>query len=103
VLLVLLVGRLGDFGVGRLLRYLGRMLPAIALMAIVVVQLLGLIDWTVPGPFWMRLGVLAGAVCSGALAYAFGCWLFGVDEIRQGGRYLRDRFLRGRTAGGPRR
>jgi len=103
VLLALLVGRLGDFGAGRLLRYLGRMLPAMALMAIVVVQFLGLIDWTVPGPFWTRLGILAGAVCSGALAYAFGCWLFGVDEIRQGGRYLRDRFLRGRTAGGPRR
>ena len=98
LLMVLLRRRLGDFGTGRLLRCLLRLVPGLGLMTVAVVELLDLVEWTLPGPFLPRLGVLAAAVVAGALGYAFGCWLFGVDEIRQVGRYLRDRLLRRRAA-----
>ena len=93
-LLFLLSRREGRFGGWLLLRHLLRLLPGLILLAVVVSQILGTVNWLLPGPFWPRLGILLAAVFSGALVYGLGCWVFGVDEIRRCGSYLAEKVTR---------
>ncbi len=88
VLLTLLARREGGLGGERLLANLARLLPGLGLMAVVAHTVLARVDWLTPGPFWPRLMILMAAVCGGAVAYALGCWVFGVDEIRRCGSFL---------------
>jgi putative peptidoglycan lipid II flippase len=100
VLMFILSRRLGGFGVGRLAINLLRLLPGLALMSIIVYEILDPVDWLVADAFWPRLGVLLAAVFGGVLAYAFGCWAFGVEEIRRCGSFLIGKLVR-RRADGP--
>ena len=99
-LLFLLGRRMGGFGVGRLAVNLLRLLPGLGLMAIVVHAILGSVDWLAAGAFWPRFGILSAAVLAGALVYALGCWVFGVDEIRRCGGFLAGKILRRHAPGG---
>lgn len=98
VLMILLIRRMGSFGLARLFECLLRLLPGLGLMAVVAHEILKRVDWLVPGAFWPRLGILLAATCAGALAYAFGCWAFGVDEIKRCGRYLLGKLMRRHSA-----
>jgi hypothetical protein len=52
-------------------------------MAIVVVLLLGQVNWLLPGSFGLRFALLGSAVLCGCLVYVASLWLFGVREIQQ--------------------
>jgi len=96
VLSRLLLRRLGDFGMVRLLQILLRLVPGLVVMSGVVMVLLSRVDWMQPGPFWGRLLLLLAAVALGGLVYAVCCWLCGVAEIRQCGEFLQRKIFKRR-------
>lgn len=100
VLFLLLARRMGTLGGGRLTVNFLRLLPGLLLMSVVVHEILGTVDWLTAGTFWPRFAVLLAAVFAGALAYALGCWIFGVDEIKRCGGFLAGKLLRRRPTAG---
>lgn len=83
VLSLLLTRRLGDFNASMILPVVVRMLPGLGLMTVVVSLVVGNVDWLSAGPFWPRFGLLGCAVSLGMLSYAFGLWLFRVQELQR--------------------
>lgn len=83
VLTLLLSRRLGDLNLSALLRTTLRMIPGLCFMAIVVVMILGQVNWLLPGSFGMRFVLLGSAVLCGSLVYVASLWIFGVKEIQQ--------------------
>ena len=59
------------------------MIPGLCFMAIVVVLILGQVNWLLPGPFGIRFVLLGSAVLCGCLVYVASLWIFGVKEIQQ--------------------
>ncbi len=93
VLTLLLARRLGSLELMLIWRTLLRMLPGLGLMTFVVVQLIGQVDWLIPGSFAMRLMLLGATVVVGGLIYVVSLWLFGVKEMRQAWTMIANRFL----------
>lgn len=93
-LLWLLKRRMGGVDLCGLPGFVLRLLPGLLAMSIVVAGLLGLVDWQVKGAFLGRFALLLGAVGGGAAAYAGGCWLCRVDEVKQGWKLVAERRLR---------
>lgn len=88
LLLVLLQRKVGTFFQKALYVPILKVLPACLLMAIVVSFLLSSVDWLQSGLLLHKSLVLSAAVVVGALIYLACCYLFKVDEIRQGWRLL---------------
>jgi putative peptidoglycan lipid II flippase len=82
-LLWLLNRRIGGIDLRGMLKFSLRLLPGLLAMTAVVIGVIGCADWQVKGAFWPRLAVLAGATGGGAAAYAAGCWLCRVAEVKQ--------------------
>ena len=83
VLLWALRRKVGPLGLRPVLATLLRVLPATALMAAVVVGILGFGHWQVPGDRLAKGGVLFLAVAGGGGVYALSCALFRVPEAKQ--------------------
>jgi len=98
-LLWLLNRRMGGIDLRGLFGFMLRLLPGLVAMSIVAAALLGMVNWQVKGPFLERFMLLFAAVGSGAAAYAAGCWLCRIDEVKQGWRILTERLSR-RLRGG---
>jgi putative peptidoglycan lipid II flippase len=98
-LLWLLNRRIGGINLYGMLGFIGRLLPGSLAMTAVVIGVLGCADWQVKGVFWQRFVLLGGAVGGGAAAYAVGCWLCRVTEVKQLWDMLASR-LRRRASGG---
>lgn len=98
-LLWLLNRRIGGIDLYGMLGFVGRLIPGLLAMAAVVFGVLGWADWQVKGIFWQRFAVLASAVGGGAAAFAVGCWLCRVTEVKQLWDLLAAR-LRRRASGG---
>ena len=94
VLTLLLARRLGRLDVAVIWRTLLRMLPGLAMMAFIVILLIGQVDWLTPGPFGARSVLLGSAVAAGGLVYVASLWVFGVTEMRQAWALVADRFAR---------
>jgi putative peptidoglycan lipid II flippase len=92
VLTLLLSRRLGDLDLALIWRTLLRMLPGLGLMTLVVVLLIGQVDWLTPGSFMMRFLLLGTAVVAGSLVYVACLWMFGVKEMRQAWGIVANRF-----------
>lgn len=98
-LLWLLNRRMGGIDLRALGGFTARLIPGLLAMSLIVVVLLGLADWQVKGLFWNRFALLIAAVGGGAAAYAAGCWLCRVEEIKQAWQLLGGRLSR-RLRGG---
>jgi putative peptidoglycan lipid II flippase len=98
-LLWLLNRRIGAINLYGMVGFIGRLLPGLLAMTAVVIGVLDCADWQVKGVFWQRFALLGGAVGGGAAAYAVGCWLCRVAEVKQLWEMLAVR-LRRRTSGG---
>lgn len=92
VLTLLLSRRLGGLDLALIWRTLLRMLPGLGLMTLVVILLIGQVDWLTPGPFTQRFLLLGTAVVAGSLVYAACLWLFGIKEMRQAWGIVANRF-----------
>ncbi|RLB74562.1 MAG: murein biosynthesis integral membrane protein MurJ, partial [Deltaproteobacteria bacterium] len=68
-----------------------KVIPACLLMALAVSYLLNSVDWLQDGLLLNKSLVLSAAVIVGAMIYLGCCYLFKVDEIRQGWQLLRSR------------
>jgi len=93
-LLWLLNRRIGGIDLRGMLGIAVRLLPGLLAMIAVVVVVLGCADWQSKGPFWLRSGLLAGAAGGGAAAYALGCWLCRIAEVKQAWQMLVTRLQR---------
>ena len=71
-----------------------RLLPGLLAMTLLVLWLLSLVDWLVPGIFLLRFALLIAAVTAGGLIYVLVGWWLGVTEIRQAWELLGRRFTR---------
>jgi len=91
MLLVLLQRRVGTFFQKALYVPIVKVIPACLLMALAVSFLLNTVDWLQDGLLLNKSLVLSAAVVLGALIYLGCCYLFKVDEIRQGWQLLRNR------------
>jgi putative peptidoglycan lipid II flippase len=94
VLTILLSRRLGSLDLEAIFRISLRMIPGLCLMAVVVIFLIGQVDWMTPGPFGTRFVLLASAVFGGGLVYAASLWMFGVKEVQQAWSLLAKRVSR---------
>ncbi len=94
MLLVLLQRRVGTFFQKALYVPIVKVIPACLLMALAVSFLLNTVDWMQDGLFLNKSLVLSAAVVVGALIYLGCCYIFKVDEIRQGWQLLRRRGAR---------
>ncbi len=98
VLVWLLSRRLGRLQLGELLSACLRLVPALFCMSLVVLLLLGQVDWSLQGNFLPRFALLVSAVVAGALTYLSVSWWLGVREVRQGWSLLMDKLGRGSHA-----
>lgn len=89
LLLWMLRRKVGSFLHGSLWGPLFKVLPACALMAVVVWPLLDLIDWAQPDHGLEKAAVLFSAVALGGSVYLGTCLLLRVSEIRQALELLR--------------
>jgi putative peptidoglycan lipid II flippase len=83
VLIWLLDRRLNGINLRRLRGFVLRLFPGLLIMAVVVVGLLGVVDWRVKGVFWQRLLLLLATVGCGGAAFFACCRFCGVDEVRK--------------------
>ena len=58
-------------------------------MALPVYGVAHLIDWTVPGSFWLQAADLTAAMLAGGLAFAAAAYVIGGPEVATIGRQLR--------------
>ncbi|MEA3363904.1 MAG: murein biosynthesis integral membrane protein MurJ [Thermodesulfobacteriota bacterium] len=91
MLLLLLQRKVGSFFKKSLYAPILKVIPACLLMALSVSFLLSSVDWLQDGLLLNKSLVLSAAVAVGALVYLGCCYLFKVDEIRQGWQLLRRR------------
>jgi len=91
MLVVLLQQQVGTFLKRSLSTPILKAIPACLLMALSVSFLLNSVNWLQDGLLLRKSLVLAAAVAVGALIYLGCCYLFKVDEIRQGWQLLRRR------------
>lgn len=91
LLLILLQRKVGSFFQKALYLPILKVIPACLLMAFAVSALLGRVDWLQGGLLLNKSLVLFSAIAVGALIYLGCCYLFKVDEIRQGWQLLRKR------------
>jgi len=91
MLLVLLQRKVGAFFQKTLYVPILKAIPACLLMAFTVAFILNTVDWLQDGLLLSKSLVLSAAVVAGALIYLGCCYLFKVDEIRQGWQMLRNR------------
>lgn len=91
LLLMLLQRKVGRFFQKALCRPVLKAIPACLLMASAVVFLLDTVDWLQVGSLLHKSLILFSAIFVGALIFVGSCYLFRVDEIRQGWQLLRRR------------
>ena len=91
MLLALLQRKVGTFFQSALYVPILKAIPACLLMALAVSSLLSSVDWLQGGLLLNKSLVLAAAVVVGSLIYLGCCYLFRVDEIRQGWQLLRNK------------
>ena len=91
MLLVLLQRKVGTFFRKALYVPILKVIPACLLMALAVSFLLNRVDWLQDGLLLNKSLVLSTAIVVGALIYLGCCYVFKVDEIRQGWQLLRRR------------
>ncbi len=84
MLLVLLQKRVGTFIHRSLYAPTLKVIPACFMMAVVVAFSLSLTDWMQHGLFFSKSLVLGAAISIGIMVYLGCCYLFKVDEVRQG-------------------
>ncbi|MEA3544168.1 MAG: murein biosynthesis integral membrane protein MurJ [Thermodesulfobacteriota bacterium] len=90
MLLFLLQRKVGTFCLQALTIPILKVIPACLLMALTVSFLLQTVDWSQIGLLLNKSLALSAAVVAGALIYLGCCYLFKVDEIRQGWKLLRN-------------
>ncbi len=91
MLLLLLKRKVGNFFQKTLYQPVLKVLPGCLFMALAVSFLLRSVDWMQVGFLLDKSLVLAAAIVLGALIYLGCCYLFRVEEIRQGWQFLRRR------------
>ncbi len=91
MLLFLLQRKVGAFFQKALYTPVLKAIPACLLMWLVVAFLLSTVDWFQAGSLLNKSFALSAAVILGALVYLGCCYLFKVDEIRQGWQLLWNR------------
>ncbi len=92
VLLVsLLQRRVGSFLHKSLYVPVLKAVPSCMAMAVVVVYILDMVDWLQTGLLWQKSLFLSAAIGAGILTYLGCCYLFRVDEIKQGWHMLAKR------------
>jgi len=91
MLIILLQRKVGSFLQKSLYKPILKVLPACVLMAISVTLLLGTVDWLQIGSTVSKAIALIGAITVGILIFFACCYVFKVDEIRQGWQLLRRR------------
>ena len=89
MLLVLLQRKVGPFFHRTLYVPVVKVIPACFLMALAVFYLLNTVNWLQAGSVLSKSLVLSGAIFIGAMIYLGCCYVFRVDEIRQGWQLLR--------------
>ena len=94
MLLLLLQRKVGSFLQTSLYKPILKVIPACALMAIAVSQLLDTVDWLQVGSTVNKSFTLSGSIMVGIFIFFGCCYALKVDEIRQGWQLLR---RRGRT------
>lgn len=91
MLLILLQRKVGSFFQKALCLPTLKVIPACLLMALVVSYILNSVNWQQSGLWLSKSVALSAAVGVGAMIYLGCCYLFRVDEIRQGWQLLRNR------------
>ncbi|MCK5912557.1 MAG: murein biosynthesis integral membrane protein MurJ [Desulfuromusa sp.] len=89
MLLILLQRKVGTFFQKALYVPILKVIPACLLMALVVSFLLNTVDWLQGGLLLNKSLVLSAAIVAGVLIYLGCCYLFKIDEIRQGWQLLK--------------
>ncbi|MDA3903868.1 MAG: murein biosynthesis integral membrane protein MurJ [Desulfuromusa sp.] len=89
MLLLLLQRKVGSFFQKALYRPVLKVLPGCLLMVLAVTFLLNTVDWLQVGSLLNKSLILFSSIFVGALIYLGCCYLFRVDEVRQGWQLLR--------------
>ena len=91
LLVVLLQRKVGVFVHKSLYLPIVKAIPGCIAMGLIVVYILNQIDWLQSGSIMLKSLYLGGAISCGAIVYLGCCYLFRIDEVRQGWQLLLQR------------
>ncbi len=94
VLIWALRRKMGRLGLGSVSSALARIIPAAAVMGVVVRLLLDLAPWQATGQGWLKGGVLFGTIMVSMAVYLSCCYLFKVPQAKEVVALLKRKVLR---------
>ena len=93
-LILALRRKVGRLGLTAVFNSFSRILPATALMGAVVWYILRFGPWAAVGVWWIKTGVLGGALAAGFGTYCLGCLLFRVPEASEAAALFKRKWQR---------